>query len=103
MAPLPPTAPAPSAQLADEKAALAAVHRRRMLELDALRRQLEKRAEDLEGAAASIASDRAALKAEYSAKIQELTAAKGRLEAQVRESVGVRAGSGGARVRGRRE
>lgn len=67
-----------------------------MLELDAMRRQLEKRAEELEAAAAAIAGDRAALKTEYSAKIAEMTAAKGRLEAQVREGVDARVCGGRA-------
>lgn len=70
--------------LLDEKSQLAAAHRKRMLELDAMRKQLERRAEDVEAAAKAIERERSALKTEYAAKITEMAAAKGKLEAQVR-------------------
>lgn len=59
------------------------VHRKRMTELDAMRKLLEARATEVEGAHASLDKERRKLHSEYEAKISELTDAKARLEKQV--------------------
>lgn len=72
-----------------------AAHRRRILELDGMRKQLERRADEVEAAAKAIERERHALQTEYTSKISEMAAAKAKLEAQASARVPVCAGDGG--------
>lgn len=62
---------------------MAAAHAARMAQLDGIRRLLETRAGEVEGAHRALEKEKRALHAEYSAKIRELSDAKGMLERQV--------------------
>jgi hypothetical protein len=67
---------------------MAQAHRRRMAELDAIRRLLESRAGEVEAAHTSLERERSRLRAEYEGKVGELTEARARLERQVAKMEG---------------
>jgi hypothetical protein len=61
----------------------AASNRRRVAELDSVRRLLEARAVEVETAAAAVEREKASLAEAYASKIRQLQEAKAKLEAQV--------------------
>jgi phage shock protein A len=74
--------------LLEEREHMAQAHRRRMAELDAIRRLLESRAGEVEAAHTSLERERARLRSEYEGKVGELTEARARLERQVAKMEG---------------
>lgn len=58
--------------------------RKRLHELDGVRRLLEARAAEVEVAAAAVEREKEALKSSYAGKIRDIADAKARLEVQVR-------------------
>jgi hypothetical protein len=72
-----------AASLEEEREKMVVAHRRRMADLDGIRRLLETRAAEVEAAHKAVERDRRRLHSEYEAKILELQDAKGRLEHQV--------------------
>lgn len=71
------------AALSEEHEHISLAHRKRMAELDGIRRLLETRAGEVEAAHRTLEQERVKLHGEYESKIVELAEAKSRLERQV--------------------
>lgn len=69
--------------MAEERDNMATAHKRRMGELDGIRKLLETRAREVEAAAKGVERERLKLHAEYEVKVREINEAKLRLEGQV--------------------